>query len=109
MESILAKEAKERMDANKDIIILDVRRPKEYAVRRIPGSILLPVREIEDRAEDVLPDLDAEILVYCESGPRSIKAALILEDMGYTNVSSMGGLERWPFEIDNQPIDVDTL
>ena len=106
MESILAKEAKERLDANKDIILLDVRKPKEYAVRRIPGAILLPVYEIEERVEEVVPDLDAEVLVYCESGPRSIKAALLMEELGYTNVSSIGGIGRWPFEIDDTPIEI---
>lgn len=107
MESILAKEAKERIDANPDAVIVDVRRPKEFAVNRIPGAISIPVYEIEDNAEDILTDYDAEIFVYCQSGPRSIKAGLILEELGYTNVVSLGGIERWPYEIDQQPMPIE--
>ena len=109
MESIMAKEAKEILERNRNVIIVDVRRPKEFAVRRIQGAILLPVRDIEDRAEELLPDLNAEILVYCESGPRSITAGLMLEELGYTNVKSIGGIARWPYEIDDKPLDLEAL
>jgi len=79
-------------------IILDVRTQQEFDTERIPGAILLPDYAVSDLAEEVLPDLDALILVYCRTGRRSQSAARILADMGYTNVYDFGGLESWPYE-----------
>jgi len=82
-----------------DVIILDVRSEDEFLGGHIAGSILLPVNEIEDRAESVLPDKDATILVICQSGNRSQVAAQELVDLGFTNVYNIGGIMSWPGEI----------
>lgn len=96
---ISAAEAKRFMDENDDAVILDVREENEYAEGHIPGAILLPYGEIGERAENVLPDKEALILVYCRSGRRSKIAAKTLVDMGYTNVKEFGGIIDWPYEI----------
>ena len=96
--SISAEKAKEMMDKEENYIILDVRNQDEYDEKHIPGAMLIPNTEIEDRAEDELPDKNQLILVYCRSGNRSKKASQILADMGYTNIKEFGGINDWPYE-----------
>jgi rhodanese-related sulfurtransferase len=91
-------EAKEIMD-NEETIVLDVRTKQEYDQGHIEGSVLLPVDEISAKAEEVLKDKEAKILVYCRSGNRSATAAKTLIEMGYENVLDFGGIIDWPYEI----------
>ena len=95
---IAAEEAKARIDSGNDIIILDVRTEEEYNSGHIPNAILIPNETITDKMPDLLPDLDAEILVYCRSGNRSAQAAKKLIAIGYTNVYDFGGIIDWPYD-----------
>ena len=97
--SITAEEAKKIMDTEEGYIILDVRTQEEYDEGHVPGAILIPNTEIENRAEEELPDKAQLILVYCRSGRRSKLAAQILADLGYTNVKEFGGILDWPYEV----------
>jgi len=94
---ISAEEAKKIMDTAPGAIILDVRTKEEYAERHIARSTLLCVTELEKRASTVLPDKDAQILVYCRRGRRSQIAANALLSMGYKNVIDFGGLDTWRY------------
>lgn len=96
--NISAREAKERLSANKNIILLDVRTPEEYRDIRIPHSISLPLDALKSGITKVTKDKDAEIIVYCLSGMRASKACRQLTSMGYTNVSNMGGIQSWKYE-----------
>ena len=80
-------------------VLLDVRTPEEVADGRIPGSINIPLQRLDD-VEDAVEDLDTPLFVYCQSGMRSRKAAVRLEQMGYTNVTDLGGIMayRGPIE-----------
>lgn len=95
---ITAEEAHERMQSGDPVIILDVRTAEEYAEKHIPGAILLPNEEIGTTPPSVLPERDAEILVYCRSGNRSAQAAKKLVDMGYSKVFDFGGINGWTYE-----------
>jgi len=97
-QKIDARAAKEKMDAEKDRIILDVRTQSEYDEGHIEGALLLPDTEIADRAEEKLPDKNATVLVYCRSGRRSEEAAKALMEMGYSSVYDFGGILDWPYE-----------
>ena len=96
--NITAEEAKEIMDSQDDYIILDVREQYEYDEGHIPGAILIPYTQIEEKAEKILPDKDQLILVYCRSGRRSKTAAEALAELGYTNIKEFGGIIDWPYE-----------
>jgi len=98
-QQITQSEAKAIMDSGEDIIILDVREQDEFDEGHIPDAVLLPYTQIEDKAEEVLPDKDKQILVYCRSGRRSKIAAEILANLGYTNVKEFGGIIDWEYEI----------
>ncbi|MBQ9129450.1 MAG: rhodanese-like domain-containing protein [Clostridia bacterium] len=78
-------------------IVLDVREQSEYDEGHIENALLLPYTEIDRRAEQVLPDKDALILVYCRSGRRSKIGAQSLADLGYTNVKEFGGIIDWQY------------
>ena len=79
-----------------------VQTQEEFVAGHIPGAVLLPVDLIEAKSEEVakvLPDKDAEILVYCRSGKRAHRASQALADMGYTNIEHIGGIMDWPYEV----------
>jgi len=97
-KKISAEEAKAIIDSE-DVIILDVRTQEEYNSGHIENAVLLPVTEIANRAEEVLVDKNAKILIYCRSGNRSATAAKDLIKLGYTNVYDFGGINDWPYEI----------
>lgn len=92
-------EAKTRMDSGDEVIILDVRREDEYLAGHIPKAILVPNETIGDAPPSELPDLNAEILVYCRLGRRSAQAARKLIAIGYTKVFDFGGIKSWPYDI----------
>ena len=71
---ITAEEAKERIDSGREVVILDVRTKEEFDAGHIPGALLLPNETIGTEKPEPLPDLSAEILIYCRSGNRSRQA-----------------------------------
>ena len=99
-EQITAEEAKKIMDSGEEHIILDTREQDEFDEGHIPGAILIPYTEIENKAEEMIPDKDKLILVYCRSGRRSKIAAESLAKLGYTNVKEFGGIIDWPYEVE---------
>ena len=88
-EQITPQEAKKIMDSGEEHIILDTREQDEFDSGHIPGAILIPYTEIDNKAEEMMPDKDKLILVYCRSGRRSKIAAESLAKLGYWIVSSI--------------------
>ena len=91
-------EAVEMMKKESGYIILDVRRPDEYADGHIPGAINVPNEEIGTTELPELPDKAQLILVYCRSGRRSKEASEKLVKLGYTNIVEFGGILDWKGE-----------
>ena len=98
-QQITAEEAKKIMDSGEEHLILDTREQEEFDDGHIPNAILIPYTEIENKAEEMLPDKNKLILVYCRSGRRSKIASESLAKLGYTNVKEFGGIIDWPYEI----------
>ena len=98
-QQITQEEAKKIMDSGEEHIVLDVREQDEFDEGHIPNAILIPYTEIDAKAEGILTDKDAQILVYCRSGRRSKIAAESLVNLGYTNVKEFGGIIDWKYEI----------
>jgi rhodanese-related sulfurtransferase len=89
-------EIKSRLDRGDRFLLLDVREESEYAKDHLPGAIHMGKGVIERDVEAKVPDLNAEIVLYCGGGFRSALAADNLQRMGYTNVLSMdGGIRGW--------------
>ena len=98
--NITAEEAKKIMDSQEGYIILDVRTQEEYDESHIPGAIVIPYDEVNEKAEGILTDKNQLILVYCRSGRRSKIAAEDLVSLGYTNIKEFGGILDWPYEVE---------
>jgi rhodanese-related sulfurtransferase len=89
-------EVKKKIDSGEKFLLVDVREESEFAKDHLPGAIHLGKGIIERDIEARVPDLDAEIVLYCGGGFRSALAADNLQKMGYTNVISMdGGIRDW--------------
>lgn len=99
-EQITAEDAKKIMDSGEEYVLLDVREQDEFDEGHIPGAILISYTEIENKAIEMLPDKDAQILVYCRSGRRSKIASESLASLGYTNVKEFGGITDWRYEVE---------
>ena len=93
-------EAVKMMRDEKDYIILDVRRPDEYAEGHIPGAINVPNEEIGVAEIPELPSKSQLILVYCRSERRSKEASEKLVKLGYTNIVEFGGIQDYEGEIE---------
>jgi rhodanese-related sulfurtransferase len=87
---------KSRMDRGDKFTLVDVREDSEFAKDHLPGAIHMGKGVIERDVEQKVPDLDAELVLYCGGGFRSALAADNLQKMGYSNVISMdGGIRGW--------------
>jgi rhodanese-related sulfurtransferase len=79
-------------------VILDVRRPDEFASGHIPNAINVPNETIGASEIPELPDKNQLIMVYCRSGRRSKEASEKLVKLGYTNIVEFGGILDWKGE-----------
>ena len=96
---ITVDEAVAIMESESGYIILDVRRPDEFAAGHIPNAINVPNETIDMAEIPELPDKNQLIMVYCRSGRRSKEAAEKLVKLGYTNIVEFGGILEWKGEI----------
>ncbi len=92
-------EAVTMMEQETGYIILDVRRPDEFAAGHISNAINVPNESIGTYAIPELPDKSQLIMVYCRSGRRSKEASEKLVKLGYTNIVEFGGILDWQGEI----------
>ncbi|MCA1688555.1 MAG: rhodanese-like domain-containing protein [Actinobacteria bacterium] len=69
MNAISREELKEKIDRGEDLVLVDTMAEKYYRHSHLPGAINLPVNEVGERAPELLPDKDAEIVVYCIDPP----------------------------------------
>ena len=91
-------EAKQVLDEDSTVILLDVRAKSDFNNNHIVGATCLPLPDIEANAATWFPHKDALIMVYCWSGVRSKAAANMLVSMGYTRVYDIGGIKDWPYD-----------
>ena len=97
--SITMDEALTVMAEETGYIILDVRRPDEFAAGHIPNAINVPNETIGTSEIPELPDKDQLIMVYCRSGRRSKEASEKLVKLGYTNIVEFGGILDYTGEV----------
>ncbi len=90
------QQVKELLDRGEKVTIVDIRERDEWVQGHIPGARFVPRGFLELRIEEVQPDREAPIVVYCAGGVRSLLGARDLKAMGYKNVYSMqGGFTQW--------------
>lgn len=103
-QEMTVKDLKELLDSGaKDFVLLDVRNPHEYDIAKIPGSILVPLPEIENgngvaKVKEILNG--HRLIAHCKMGGRSAKALAILKEAGIVGTNVKGGITAWSKEID---------
>lgn len=91
---ITANELKQKFASQEKFILVDVREPEEFEIARIPGSILIPLRELSTRFQELDPH--QEIVLQCHHGMRSMQALHFLKSKGYTSLKNLeGGIDAW--------------
>ena len=104
MQEITVQELKQLLDGEaRDFVLLDVRNPNEYQIAQIPGSVLIPLSEIEngqgvEKVKQVLNG--SRLIAHCKFGSRSAKALGILKDAGIDGINVKGGISAWSKEVD---------
>ena len=97
-------ELKQVLDSGADdVLLLDVRNPNEYEIAKIPGSVLVPLPDIEngDGVTQVKELLNGHrLIVHCKMGGRSAKALGILKQHGIEGTNVKGGIVAWSKEVD---------
>lgn len=97
-------ELKELLDSGaSDFVLLDVRNPNEYEIAKIPGSVLVPLPDIEsgsgiDKVKELLNG--HRLIAHCKMGGRSAKALSILKQSGIEGTNVKGGITAWSREVD---------
>jgi rhodanese-related sulfurtransferase len=87
---------KARLDRHETFHFIDVREDGEWAVDHAAGARHIGRGVLERDIETLLPDREADIVLYCGGGYRSTLAADSLQQMGYRRVASMeGGMRAW--------------
>ena len=83
-------------------LLIDCRTKEEFELVHIPGSVHIPLHELEDRIDEIEPAQGQEVLVICHHGVRSMKAALALRQHGHPDAKSVaGGIELWSLAADH--------
>ncbi len=87
--------------AGQPVYLLDVRQPWEHELAHLPGDVLVPLDQLIEHGDEVVPPEGALVVTYCHHGVRSLNAAAILLRLGHARVASLaGGIDRWSLEID---------
>jgi rhodanese-related sulfurtransferase len=96
---IRAEALRQKLDAKERFVLLDVRRDDEVAVATLSDTVHIPIEEIEERVGEL--DADAETVVFCHHGVRSLSVTVFLRNLGFRNVTSLaGGIDAWSQRID---------
>ena len=105
MDEMSVTDLKQLLDSDSsDYVLLDVRDPNEYEIAQIPGSVLIPLSEIESGAgvEKVRELVNGhKLIAHCKMGGRSAKALSILKDAGIEGTNVTGGILAWSREVDS--------
>ncbi|MBR8828589.1 MAG: molybdopterin-synthase adenylyltransferase MoeB [Gomphosphaeria aponina SAG 52.96 = DSM 107014] len=99
------QELKQLMDSGTtDFVLVDVRNPNEYEIAKIPGSVLVPLPDIENgSAIEKVKELvnGHRLIAHCKMGGRSAKALGILKQAGIEGTNLKGGITAWSQEVDS--------
>ena len=94
-------DAKAKLDRGDPVHLIDVREQAEVTICRIEGAEHIPMMELFTATTPTIAARDAEIIVYCHTGVRSMEATMYLRHQGFTNVASLaGGIHEWAKKID---------
>jgi rhodanese-related sulfurtransferase len=98
---ITPRDSRDALRAPDAPILLDVRLPDEIETASVDGAVVIPLQELPSRLDELDHARDKRIITMCHHGRRSLRAASILRNAGFTDVVSMaGGIDLWSIDID---------
>lgn len=99
---ITPRDAAAHLARNPDsLLLVDCRTESEWDFVHIPGSVWIPLSDIETRADELEPKPGQQVAVICHHGVRSMRAALALRQLGHPKAMSVaGGIEAWSLGAD---------
>jgi rhodanese-related sulfurtransferase len=91
-----------RIDTGEPLVLIDVREPEEFAITRIEGATLIPMRKIPATLQQLKAKAeDATLIVFCHHGVRSLNVVHWLREQGVPTCQSMaGGIDAWSAVVD---------
>ena len=93
------EDLRQKLDGPARPVVVDVRRHDEVATSPFPGALHVPMDELQDRLDELDPN--AETVVVCHHGVRSLSVTVFLRNHGFRSVSSLaGGIDRWSLIVD---------
>jgi molybdopterin/thiamine biosynthesis adenylyltransferase/rhodanese-related sulfurtransferase len=85
-----------------ELLLLDVREPDEFAKASIPGSLLIPLADLERRVGELAEWRERRVVVHCHTGGRSARACEKLSGLGFEKLENLdGGIEAWSLTVDD--------
>ncbi len=98
---ITPRDSRDALNGANAPILLDVRLPDELETASVDGALAIPLQELPSRLDELDDARDKRIITMCHHGRRSLRAASILRNAGFTDVVSMaGGIDLWSIDID---------
>jgi adenylyltransferase/sulfurtransferase len=99
---ISARDVQQRIDAGEKLLLIDVREPHEFAIAKIEGASLIPMRQVPGELQELEKRSDdAQLIVFCHHGVRSMNVVEWLRNQGVENCVSMaGGIDAWSLSVD---------
>jgi len=91
-ETITAKQAYALTENDENTTLLDVRTIEEFKSHHVRDAQLIPLGELENNLEKLKSNKNKKIIVYCQTGRRSVSASRILENSGFTPLNVKGGI-----------------
>src|SRR5689334_2669997 len=99
VREISATELKARRDRGEQPLVIDVREDWELQLASIPGVVHVPMNQVPARVGEL--SKDAETIVMCHAGGRSLRVAHFLANQGFTDVANLtGGISAWSESVD---------
>ena len=95
---ITVEELSAKLASGAPVHLLDVREPEEFALTQLEGAQLIPLGELQARADEI--PAEVEVVVYCHHGIRSLQAVGLLRAQGRAAMSLKGGIDAWSRRID---------
>ena len=96
IKEIEVSELKEKLDKGEKFQFIDCREQEEWDESHIEGATLIPLSQFQEQYESMIPDKNAQIVIQCRSGKRSMNACMFLLSKGYTDLTNLeGGIMAW--------------
>lgn len=95
----IAESGQPAAHARRKPLLLDVREPWEFELCHLAGSLPMPMQSVPARLREL--DADAEVVVICHHGARSMQVAMFLERNGFSSIYNLaGGVDAWARDVD---------